>query len=169
VGLLAIAAARRLGAGKIVAVDPALSRLRLATTLGAEGFPSANEAVAAVLDETGGRGADAVMELVGLPEAAKLAFRLIRPGGTMSVIGCHCSPNFAFSPANAYDKNLTYRTGRCPARHYMDRLAAELASEPIDLKWCITDRFDLQDAARAYDTFAYRKQGCVKAVLSCHA
>ena len=27
-----------------------------------------------------------------------------------------------FAPAEAYDKNLTYRAGRCPARAYIDRL-----------------------------------------------
>jgi threonine dehydrogenase-like Zn-dependent dehydrogenase len=166
VGLLAIDAANRIGATKIIAIDPVESRVNLAEKLGATGFTSSDEAVRAIAAATAGRGADAVVELVGLPAAQELAFRLIRPGGTMSVIGCHCSPQFAFSPTNAYDKNLTYRTGRCPARHYMDRLAHNLVTDPIDLSWCITHRFSIDEAVNAYETFAYRKNGCIKAVLS---
>ncbi len=75
-----------------------------------------DEALAMVADATEGRGADAVMELVGLPAAQKLAFDVLRPGGVLATVGCHCSEQFAFSPVAAYDKNLTYRTGRCPAR-----------------------------------------------------
>ena len=108
-----------------------------------------------------------MMELVGLPSAQKAAYALIRPGGTMSVIGCHCTPNFAFSPADAYDKNLTYRTGRCPARHYMSKLLPQLLADPLDLSWCITHRYSINDAEQAYETFANRKNGCVKAILEC--
>ncbi len=166
VGLLAIGAAIRTGATYVMAIDPVESRLQLAGKLGAIGFRSGDAAVKAIQEATDGRGADGVMELVGLPAAQELAFRLIRPGGTMSVIGCHCTPEFAFGPTDAYDKNLTYRTGRCPARSYMDRLAPDLVADPIDLSWCITHRFDINDAVEAYDTFAHRKDGCVKAVLS---
>ena len=86
-----------------------------AATLGAvvaEPGPDVLRAVAAL---GGSRGADSVMEFVGLPDAQRLAWEVLRAGGVMAVIGCHSAPSFAFSPAEAYDKNLTYRTGRCPA------------------------------------------------------
>jgi threonine dehydrogenase-like Zn-dependent dehydrogenase len=118
-----------------------------------------------VRQHTDGRGADGGMELVGLPEAQQLAYQLIRPGGTMSVIGCHCGPHFAFSPADAYNKNLHYRTGRCPARYYMPLLAEQLKQSPIDLSWCVTHHFSIDQGAEAYDVFAGRKDGCIKAVL----
>lgn len=165
VGLLALTCAERLGAERIIAIDPVESRRTLATSLGATAH-TPEEAAAAIADATDGRGADGVMELVGLPEAQKLAFDVIRPGGTMSVIGCHCAPGFAFSPVGAYDKNLTYRTGRCPARHYMSRLVDELVEAPIDLSWCITHRFDISDAETAYRKFAYREPGCLKAAIT---
>lgn len=165
VGLLAIASAKRMGAKHVIAVDPNTSRLEIAQRLGADAFADAENAESAILSATDGRGADGVMEFVGLPDAQRVAYRLVRPGGRMSAIGCHCTPNFAFSPAQAYDKNLTYRTGRCPARSYMDHLPGELANKPMDLSWCITHRFGIDDAVEAYDTFAYRKDGCIKAVL----
>ena len=165
VGLLAILAAKRRGAETVFAVDPNPARLIMAKRLGAMGFLTPDALVETVKHQTNGRGADGVMELVGLPEAQALAYQAVRPGGTLSVIGCHCSPHFAFSPTDAYDKNLTYRTGRCPARHYMDRLSKELMEQPMDLGWCTTHRFSFADAERAYDVFANRKDGCIKAVF----
>ena len=105
------------------------------------------------------------MELVGLPDAQRLAYALVRPGGNLSVIGCHCTPDFAFSPADAYDKNLTYRTGRCPARHYMDLFSNSGQLKDLDLSWCITHHFPATEAVDAYQIFSQRKDNCVKAVL----
>ena len=165
VGLLALACARRMGAETVIAIDPVESRRDMATQLGGQAC-SPDDAITMIKDLTGGQGVESVMELVGLPAAQKLAFDAIRPGGTMSVIGCHCTPNFAFSPVDAYDKNLTYRTGRCPARHYMSRLMDELVTNPMDLSWCISHRFSIDDAEAAYKTFAYREPGCLKAALT---
>ncbi|QDT08445.1 alcohol dehydrogenase catalytic domain-containing protein [Planctomycetes bacterium K23_9] len=165
VGLLAIQAAKILGANTVIAVDPLDSRRQIARQIGAITCDNLNDVSQLVADHTGARGADAVMELVGLPNAQKMAIDLLSVGGTLSVIGCHCSPNFAFSPAQAYDKNLTYRTGRCPARHYMGQLASRLAQQPMNLDWAITHRFGIHDAEAAYETFAYRKDDCVKAVI----
>jgi threonine dehydrogenase-like Zn-dependent dehydrogenase len=165
VGLLAVVAAFALDATNVIAVDPSQSRLEIARSLGAQTFSDGAQAITAVRDQTDGRGADGVMELVGLPQAQRLAYELVRPGGTMSVIGCHCTPHFAFAPAEAYNKNLTYRTGRCPARFYMSQIAPRLTNEPIDLSWCITHRFAIDQAPQAYDIFANRKDGCIKAVL----
>ena len=69
-----------------------------------------------VKEETERRGVDAVLEVVGSPEATRLAFDLVRAGGIVSAVGVHTEAQFAFSPVEAYDKNLTYRAGRCPAR-----------------------------------------------------
>ncbi len=163
VGLLGIIAARAQGAHAIVAVDPVVERRARAEALGALAVPPGPD-VAAALHELGGRrGADCVMEVVGLPGAQRLAWEVVRPGGVIAAIGCHCAP-FAFTPAEAYDKNLTYRTGRCPARHYMARLAERARALPA-IGEVITHRFAAADAAQAYDVFAHQRGGCIKAVL----
>ena len=84
VGLLAITAGLRLGACNIVAVDPAESRLGIAEELGATSFSDSDDAVEFVLEATAGRGAEGVMELVGLPAAAAHAVRDVT-AGTISV------------------------------------------------------------------------------------
>jgi alcohol dehydrogenase len=165
VGQLCVQVAHRLGAKRIFAIDPVAHRRAATERWGAIPLEPGSAAMQAVRQATQGRGADAVMELVGLPEAQQLAYELIRPGGTMSVIGCHCTPHFAFSPVDAYDKNLTYRTGRCSARHYMGLLTDRVARGEFDLSGIITHAFEPQDCKQAYDVFSNQKDGCVKAVL----
>lgn len=165
VGLLGIVAAKMAGARKIVAVDPVLERRMRAASLGALAVAPGPDVTEAVASIGGSRGADSVMEFVGLPAAQRLAWEVIRPGGVMAVIGCHSAPSFAFSPAEAYDKNLTYRTGRCPARHYMDRLTDRVVDELPHIAQVVTHRFDPADCVRAYDVFAHQRDGCVKAVF----
>ena len=165
VGLLSIIAARHLGAEKIYAIDPVAERRREAELLGAKSLDANDLAIAEIKNATNGRGADSVMELVGNPAAQRLAYQIMRPGGTMSVVGCHCTPNFAFSPSDAFDKNLTYRTGRCPARHYMEKLTDRVANGEFDIDAFVTHRFSVDDSVRAYDVFSNRKESCVKAVF----
>ncbi len=164
VGLLSVRAAFYRGAKTVVAIDPVESRREMAAELGAIAVApeGAKNQLARLTD---GRGADGVMELVGLPAAQQLAFDIIRPGGTMSVIGCHSSDRFSFSPVDAYDKNLTFRTGRCPARHYMDQLADFGADHQGELEQLINREFAIDDAVEAYDIFANRKNGCIKAAI----
>jgi len=124
VGLMAIIGAKELGAENIFAVDSLESRLAKAASFGAMPINYLkDDPVDVVRGSTGGRGAEAVMEVVGTTQAQKLAIDLVRPGGIISTVGVHTSQSFAFSPVEAYDKNLTFKIGRCPARHYMDKLS----------------------------------------------
>ena len=117
VGLMGIVGARELGAERIFAIDSVPERLKLAESFGARAVDFTTEDPSErLLEATDGRGADAVLELVGSPAAGRAAYELVRPGGIVSVVGVHTDPAFPFTPAEAYDKNLTYRVGRCPAR-----------------------------------------------------
>jgi threonine dehydrogenase-like Zn-dependent dehydrogenase len=122
-------------------------------------------AIEAVREATGGRGANAVVEAVGTPAATRLAVALARPGGTIAALGVHHEAALALSPAEAYDKNLTYRAGRCPARHYLPRLLELLAAGRIDPAPLISHRLPLAEGAAAYALFAARRGGCTKAIL----
>ena len=165
VGLLCIMAAKKMGAEKIYAIDLVAERRKQAEMLGAKALDVGESAIQEILQATDGRGADSVMELVGVPDAQRLAYDVLRPGGIMSVVGCHCTPDFAFSPVEAFDKNLTYRTGRCPARNYMDKLTDRVADGEFKIDSFVTHHFNAADSVKAYDVFAGRKDGCLKAVF----
>jgi len=165
VGQLCVQIVSKLGCQQIFAVDPHPQRRQQAARWGAIGLEPTEAAISQIKQATAGRGADGVLELVGLPEAQRFAFQVIRPGGVMSVIGCHCTPNFAFSPVDAYDKNLTYRTGRCSARNFMSKLQDSILQQNYDLTGLITHQFSPDDCQNAYDIFSGQKQGCTKAIF----
>jgi threonine dehydrogenase-like Zn-dependent dehydrogenase len=166
VGLMAVVAAHHRGAERIYAVDSVPERLELARGFGAvpvsyeEGSP-----VDVVREATDGRGADAVLEVVGSPSATRLAVDLVRPGGVVASVGVHTEEHFAFSPVEAYDKNLTYRSGRCPARHYMERLLPLVRQGRYPLSSVISHRLALEDGPRGYALFDAKQDGCTKVVL----
>lgn len=166
VGLLTVLAARDRGAERVFAVDSVAERLERARELGAEPLHLREEDVAArVHAATEGRGADAVLEAVGSAAATRLAVDLVRPGGVIAAAGFHTEKQFAFGPGEAYDKNLTYRAGRCPARRYMDRLLPRVAEGRYPLADLVSHRLSLAEAPRAYQLFDQKLDGCTKVVL----
>jgi len=158
VGQMAILAARHLGADEVVALDRVPERLELAQRFGAD-------LTASDPGELGGKRIDAVVEAVGSPGATGAAFDLVRPGGVISAVGVHTEEHFAFSPGDAYDKNLTYRAGRCPVRHYLDRVLEVAADHDSLLRSLVSHPMSLDEGVRGYDLFARRVDGCTKVVL----
>lgn len=166
VGLMTVIAARMMGAEHVFAVDSITSRLEKAASFGAIPLNYKTEDVLATIKEaTKGRGADAVMEVVGSSEASRMAVDLVRPGGIVSTVGVHTANTFSFSPVEAYDKNLTFKIGRSPARYYMERLLGKLDQLPKETESVITQEFSLTDGVKAYELFVYGKEDCIKAVL----
>jgi threonine dehydrogenase-like Zn-dependent dehydrogenase len=166
VGLFAVLGARDRGAERVFAVDVLPERLALAEKFGATPLDARETDPREVVKEaTDGRGADAVLEVVGSPEATRLAFDLVRPGGIVSAVGVHTEAQFAFSPVEAYDKNLTYRAGRCPARRYIERLLPLVREKKYDLASIVSHRLPLAEAARGYSLFERKLEGCTKVLL----
>jgi threonine dehydrogenase-like Zn-dependent dehydrogenase len=166
VGLMAVIAARELGAERVFALDAVSERLTLAEQFGAEPLDvQKSDPIEILREATEGRGADAVVEAVGSPEATRLAFGLVRPGGTIAAVGVHTEPHLAIAPGEAYDKNLTYRAGRAPARAYMEKLLPLVRSGKYDLGALISHRLPLAEGPRGYDLFDRRLEACTKVVL----
>jgi threonine dehydrogenase-like Zn-dependent dehydrogenase len=165
VGLMAIVAARELGAERVHAIDSVPERLALARRFGATPLSLADDPVSIVREATDGRGADAVLEAVGGSEALGLAMRLVRPGGTIASVGVHAGHASGLSPEAAYDKNLTVRFGRCPVRRYMERLLPLVREKRHPLAAIVSHRLSLDDGVDAYRMFDEKLDGCTKAVL----
>jgi len=87
IGMMMIAKARMLGAGKIIALDAMPMKLNLSKEFGADlGIDVSKlgdkELVEAIRGETEGRGADVVVETVGRPEVLRVGLEMLRRGGT---------------------------------------------------------------------------------------
>lgn len=89
VGLNSIQGARLSGARMIIAADLLDSKLAAAQTLGATHVVNLRQGhgVETILALTGGLGVDYAFVTVGAPVAVSQAFDLIRPGGTVVVVG----------------------------------------------------------------------------------
>lgn len=166
VGLMAVVGARLLGAERVWAVDSLPERLTLAEGFGGAPVRLDPDTAARLRAETAGLGVDAVMEAVGSPAAQRLAYELVRPGGVIAVAGVHTAPAFAFTPAEAYEKNLTYRVGRCPARRMIDRLLPRVLERRFGIGNVISHRLPLAEAPRGYRLFDAKEDGCTKVVLT---
>jgi len=166
VGLMAVIGAKHYGSDKLFAIDTVPERLAMAKKFGATTIDASKEnAIEKIKEVTDGRGADAVMEAVGSTGAGKLAYDLLRPGGIISVVGVCNDQHLSFSPTQAYNKNITYTVGRCPARSMMDELTPFVQNKKADITSIITHRMNLKDGVTGYDIFANKKDHCLKVVL----
>jgi threonine dehydrogenase-like Zn-dependent dehydrogenase len=94
IGLLALVAAREMGAGRVVVVGaPDEPRLRICRAFGAaatvslEDHPTPEARIAAVRAAVGGFGADVVVEASGHPSAGPEGIEMLRDGGTYVEMG----------------------------------------------------------------------------------
>ncbi len=166
VGLMAILGAREFGAEKIFAVDREKSRLQVARQLGAISIDtSQSNALEIIRDASLGRGADAVMEAVGNAFSVQLSYDVVRPGGIISSVGVCTDTHLPFSPVQAYNKNLTYVTGRCPARAMMPSLIPLIQQKKYPFQSIITHRMSLSEGVKGYDLFANKRDDCLKVML----
>ncbi|HET6518649.1 MAG TPA: zinc-binding dehydrogenase [Geminicoccaceae bacterium] len=105
IGVLAVAAAREMGAGRVIAVGaPEEPRLRLCREFGAEATVSIDEhatpeaRIDAVRQIVGGFGADLAMDCSGHPSAGPEGIEMLRDGGTYVEMG-------QFTDAGSIDTN----------------------------------------------------------------
>jgi len=89
IGCFAVGIARAAGAARVIASDINPKRLALAARMGAHiTLNAATDDVGQVVTvETGGEGADVVCEMSGVPSALHQAFRAVRMGGRVQLLG----------------------------------------------------------------------------------
>jgi threonine dehydrogenase-like Zn-dependent dehydrogenase len=148
VGLCAVAVASRMGLQRIVAIDPVTERAAVAMTLGAEiGVPGATEPTLSVVEASGAE------------SARRTAVDCAAPGGVVSIISVQTAADFAFTPVEAYDRNLTVSWGRAPVRSILETHLEFLAEVAADIAEVIVSQPDLRlsDGAEIYAAFADRR------------
>jgi threonine dehydrogenase-like Zn-dependent dehydrogenase len=192
VGQFAIASARMLGAERIIAIDRHPYRLKLALErAGAtEAIDYTKTNVYEALRElTAGRGPDACIDAVGLeahgtgpmyaldrtkqalmlesdrPLALREAIRCCKNGGVVSVVGVYGGLIDDFPMGAIVNRNLTLKSGQCHVQRYMRPLLDRIQNGEIDPSFVVTHRLPLSEAARGYEMFQNRVDGCEKVVL----
>jgi threonine dehydrogenase-like Zn-dependent dehydrogenase len=106
VGLCAILTARSKGVRTIYVVDSVDDRLEQAANMGGIPLKLGQDDIAETINNaTDGRGADAIIEVVGSKSALRSAFDMLRPCGILSSIGFH-QGDLPFTALECYQKNL---------------------------------------------------------------
>lgn len=154
IGVLAMQVARRSGAARVFASEPLAHRRDTARRSGADEAWLPEEAEAAVLDATDGRGADVVVEVAGTDPGLTTAVACARPGARIALGGIPSTPRSSFPAAAARRKGLSFVMVR--RMHETYQRAIELATTGIDLDALVTARWSLEEAGAGFESAASR-------------
>ncbi|UDY35182.1 alcohol dehydrogenase catalytic domain-containing protein [Dermatobacter hominis] len=163
VGLCAVRSALALGAGQVLAIDPVQGRRERAAASGAT--PVEGPTVEAVLEATGGRGADAVIDAVALDATLDDALSAVRAGGTVSVIGVHDLQPYPLPILMGLFRSVTLRMTTAPVHRTWPELVPLIQDGSLATDGIFTHEFALDDAADAYAAVAARSADCVKVLM----
>jgi alcohol dehydrogenase len=154
IGLAAIMTARLLTPGQVIAIDLADARLEQALAFGADVTINNGEVepIEAVMELTGGLGADVAIEAVGVPETFELCTELIRPGGRVANVGVHGHP-VTLHLEKLWIRDVTVTTGLVDT-FTTPQLLRLIEGGRLDPTVFATHRFPLGETMEAYDVFA---------------
>lgn len=154
IGLAAVLTAKLYTPGRIVVIDLAAARLEKARQFGADVVidNSVEDAVAKVMELTGGLGADVAIEAVGVPATFELAAELVRPGGHIANVGVHGHPA-SLHLEKYWIRDLTFTTGLVDTKT-IPQLLALITGGRLDPTVFATHTFRMDEAMAAYDVFA---------------
>jgi alcohol dehydrogenase len=148
-------------------IDPDEARLAVSKKLGAtQTINNRKEnALDKVKELTGNKGADTVIEAVGIPETFELCQYLVAPGGRIANVGVHGrSVDLHLEILWAHNISITTRlvdTVTTPM------LLKTVQSSKLNPKQLITHHFKLSDINHAYDTFQHAdREKALKVILT---
>ncbi|HEX9795943.1 MAG TPA: L-threonine 3-dehydrogenase [Anaerolineales bacterium] len=168
IGLFAVGVAKAAGARSVTMVGVIETRLEIAKQMGADRVFNNREGevdpVEAIMQATGGLGADVVIEMSGAPQAFRQAFDTVRKGGRVSLFGISSDPM-------TFDFNYTVilrqvRVFGVAGRHMWDTwfmMDGLLASGKLDPRPVITCELKLEDFDKGFEQMVSKE--CGKVIL----
>ncbi|MEU4383940.1 zinc-dependent alcohol dehydrogenase family protein [Promicromonospora sp. NPDC023805] len=163
VGLLAVLAAKQLGADRIIAMSRHESRQKLALEFGATGIVTerGDEGVARIKELTGGYGAHSVVEAVGTQESMMQAIRSTRAGGHVGYVGV--SHGVSLDGQELFFSGVHLHGGPAPVRRFLPDLIDRIWRREIDPGKVFDLTLPLSQVADAYQAMDERR--AIKALL----
>jgi threonine dehydrogenase-like Zn-dependent dehydrogenase len=157
VGLLAVLAAKRMGAGRIIAMSRHEPRQKLALEFGATDIVTerGDEGVAAVKELTGGLGAHSVIEAVGTQESMMQAIRSARPGGYVGYVGV--AHGVELPGQELFFSAVHLHGGPAPVRRFLPELIELICDRAIDPGRVFDLTLPLDQAAEGYRAMDERR------------
>ena len=165
IGLLVIQMLRVAGCCDVMAIDLDDSRLKLAAELGASATinPKQTDAVCAVMELTGGDGADVAVEVVGNALGLATAIGCVRRGGSVGLIG-NLAPEVPFPLQAVVTRELTL-IGNCASAGEYPRALELVASGAIRVAPLINAVAPLTEGPQWFERLYARQPGLMKIIL----
>jgi L-iditol 2-dehydrogenase len=165
IGLFTVAVLKLAGAGRIWAVEPLAHRRAMALALGADAaLDPAQDAVAAVLADTTGRGVDLVYDCAAKGDTANQSLRLARPGGRVVFTGIPAEMRVSLDVHLWRRKELSIQNVRRSNRE--GHAAVELLHRHARLlSPVVTHARNLEDIQRAFGLVEAYEDGVGKLVV----
>jgi len=165
VGLLVVQALRARGCGQIIAVDIDRQRLDMARQLGAtEGLLSgAVNVPEEVFRKTGGRGADAAIEVVGISSALQTAIASVRKGGHVTLVG-NLAACTEFPLQAVVTRELTLH-GSCASQGEYPACLDMIARGAVDVDSLISAVAPLAEGPAWFQRLQQGGEGLLKVIL----
>jgi threonine dehydrogenase-like Zn-dependent dehydrogenase len=169
IGLTAVAAARAMGAGKILVSARHEQQAVMAKRLGAdEALPSEGNALReAVLDATDGRGADMSIETVGGNSDATLkqSLQVTRMQGRIVILGGFRQPiTMDWLPPLLEEQSIIFSScySIMDGRHDFELAIDMMASGRVQLKQIVTHKYPLEQIGKGFETAYDKSTGSIK-------
>jgi len=163
VGLLAVLAAKQLGAEQMIVMSRHEDRQRLAREFGATDIVEerGDAGVERIKQMTDGLGAHSVVEAVGTQESMMQALHATRPGGHVGFVGV--SHDVAVPGMDMFWSLAHLHGGPAPVRRFLPELIDLIWNRQIDPGKVFDLELPLADAAEGYEAMDERR--AIKALL----
>src|SRR5881398_176262 len=163
VGLLAVLAAKQLGAERVIAMSRHESRQRLAREFGATEIVEerGDEGIKRIKELTDGLGAHSIVEAVGTQESMLQAIHATRPGGHVGFVGV--AHGVELPAMDLFWSLVHLHGGPAPVRRFLPELIELIWNRQIDPGKVFDLELPLDDAAAGYEAMDERR--AIKALL----
>jgi L-iditol 2-dehydrogenase len=166
IGLCAALALKADGAGGLYMTDKVAARVKAAGMAGADwaGNPDRENVVAEVLSREP-LGLDLVFECCGDQPALDQAVAILKPGGTLIVVGIPLEPRVSFDSSKARRKEIRVQNVR-RQNNCLEKAVGLIHAGRLRVDFLATHFFKLEEAREAYETAAERRAGVLKAIVT---
>ena len=166
IGLMILVLSRLQGAAGVFAVDVHDFRLAKARALGATGaFSNADgEALAQIIDRSGGFGVEVSFEAVGIQATFVQALQVLKKGGHAVVAGLNAEPQVTL-PANIFVQKEISLSGTQGYCHDFQTALALLENGAVDLSPFITHTLPSDAIQEGFDLLTTPGNEAVKVVI----
>jgi L-iditol 2-dehydrogenase len=166
IGLCLIMALKAEGSGPVYATEKVEARLAAAAKAGADwtGNPDGKDVVAAIREHES-LGLDLVFECCGEQSALDQAVDLLKPGGTLVVVGIPLEARMSFDSSKVRRREIRVQNVRRQNK-CLERAVGMIHAGRIKVDFLATHSFKLEEAREAYETAAARRDGVLKAIVT---